>query len=372
VGEVTPKRTLHFKNKARGDFTEGQPYTRVRFTEFNPSSREHIAKRLKDFYDWKPTDWTEGEKPKVDESVLSKLEYPAAQLLNEYLMLQKRIGQLAEGPQAWMKLEKEGRIHGRVNTLGAVTSRCTHSNPNLAQVPSGTAEYGVECRQLFRPTHPRVLVGIDVSSLELRCLAFYMSSHDGGAYGRALVEGDIHTVNQEAAGLETRAQSKKFIYTFLFGGGDKKIGEIVQGSSKEGKALKKMFLKRLPALKNLKESIAKDLVKNRDFLFGLDNRRVPIRSEHAALNSLLQSAGAIICKRWLVLMHGLLASKGYGGRYTQVAYVHDEVQLEVDEECAEEVGRLAVEAIAMTGAFYNLSLPLTGEYNIGTSWAETH
>jgi hypothetical protein len=371
-GEVIPKRTLNFKDKGRADFHEGSPYTRVLHMEFNANSREHIAKRLIDLYGWVPKDFTDNGQAKVDETVLNSLDYPHAKLLSEYLMIQKRIGQLAEGKQAWLKLEKRGKLHGQINTMGAVTSRCTHSNPNMGQLPSVSVPYGKECRSLFTAPPDSLLVGIDVSGLELRCLAHYMFMFDNGKYAKELLEGDIHTVNQVAAGLESRGQAKTFIYGFLYGAGPEKLGEIVGGGKREGTKLRNRFLKKTPAIRQLREEVSKK-VKAQGWLRGLDGRRIPIRSEHAALNSLLQSAGAIICKQWLVILHQQLKLKGITG-VTQVAFVHDEVQLVVqgDESKSKEIGEIAIDAIRLTGDFYNFKLPLTGEYNIGRNWAETH
>jgi hypothetical protein len=42
-----------------------------------------------------------------------------------------------------------------------------------------------------------------------------MATFDNGAYGREVVEGDVHTANQKAAGLPTRNNAKTFIYAFL-------------------------------------------------------------------------------------------------------------------------------------------------------------
>src|SRR5690606_31621074 len=185
------------------------------------NSRTHIYKRLKDKYNWKPKEFTEKGTPKVSEEVLESLPYPEAELLNEYLMIQKRISQLAEGHSAWLKMVRpDGRIYGSVITNGAVTGRMTHNSPNLAQVPAVNVPYGKECRSLFTVPDDRVLVGADASGLELRCLAHYMARFDKGAYARELLEGDIHTANQKAAGLPTRDNAKTFIYAFLYGAGD--------------------------------------------------------------------------------------------------------------------------------------------------------
>ena len=348
-------------------------YSKVKIVDFNPNSRKHIAKRLKDLRGWQPKEFTPSGEAKVDETILKKLEYPEAKLMSEYLMINKRIGQLAEGDQAWLKLVKQGRLHGRVNTMGASTSRASHSNPNLAQFPNTNAPYGKYCRSLFVPNRGQKLLGIDVSGLELRCLSHYLAKYDNGTYGKKLLEEDIHTVNQEAAGLSTRDQAKTFIYGFLYGAGDQKIGEIVGKGRREGRLLKTKFLSQLPALKSLRKAVQEKAV-TQGTIKGLDGRLVPVRSKHAALNTLLQSAGAIICKQWVVEMHSLLNQKGFkrGEDYDQVAFVHDEVQLTVKEDHAKEIGRLCVEAITTTGIGYGLRIPLSGEYSIGATWAETH
>ena len=355
-----------------GERREGL-YNKIKIVEFNPASRQHIAKRLRELRGWQPKEFTPSGEAKVDETVLKKLDYPEAQLMSEYLMLNKRIGQLAEGDQAWLKLVKAGRLHGKVNPMGAQTSRCSHSQPNMAQIPNFNAPFGRECRELFESDKGKKLLGVDVSGLELRCLSHYMAKYDDGAYGKRLLEEDIHTVNQNAAGLASRDQAKTFIYGFLYGAGDQKIGEIVGKGRKEGNNLKKKFLKELPALNNLKTTV-QNKAKKKGYLKGLDGRKVPVRSQHAALNTLLQSAGAIICKRWVVEIHSLLEEKGFvrGQDFHQVAFVHDEVQLSVKKEYAEQIGELCVQAIKNTGEKFGFRIPLTGEFSIGQNWAETH
>ena len=348
-------------------------YSKVKIVDFNPNSRRHIAKRLKELRGWEPREFTPTGEAKVDEAILDKLDYPEAQKMSEYLMLNKRIGQLAEGDQAWLKLVKQGRLHGRINTMGASTSRCSHATPNLAQVPNSNAPFGKDCRALFVPNRGEKLLGVDVAGLELRCLSHYLSLYDNGEYGQKLLEEDIHTVNQEAAGLATRDQAKTFIYGFLYGAGDQKIGEIVGKGKAEGKLLKKKFLTELPALKQLRTKVQRKAVE-RGALKGLDGRFVPVRSKHAALNTLLQSAGAIICKRWVVETHRLLEENGFkcGRDYSQVAFVHDEIQLTVKEKHADRIGEICTEAIVLTGNRYGLRIPLTGEYKVGNNWSETH
>lgn len=359
-------------NKTRG-YVKGQLTYKVKEVVFNPASRDHIADRLQKLRDWKPTDFTAQGKPKVDEAVLAELDYPEAKVLNEYLLINKRIGQLATGSNAWLKLVKDGKIHGQVNTNGAATGRCTHNRPNIAQVPSVGAAYGSECRGLFGASEGYALVGADLSGLELRCLAHYMARFDGGAYADVVVNGDIHSLNQQSAGLPTRNSSKTFIYGFLYGAGPAKIGSIVGGSEKEGRKLIAKFMKATPAIKLLREAVSASVKKN-GYLKGLDGRELPIRSDHAALNTLLQSAGAVLSKKATVILYENLTAMGYiwGVDYAQVAHVHDEVQLIARKEIADVIGQEAVKSFQQAGEYYNFRCPITGEYKVGSNWADTH
>ena len=346
-----------------------------KITEFNPGSRDQIAYRLIKKYGWEPKEFTPGGKAKVDEDTLKGLGYPEAEKLADYFLLEKRIGQLAEGEQAWLKLEKNGKIHGSINTNGAITGRCTHQAPNLAQVPAVRSPYGDRCRGLFTVPVGWSMVGCDLSGLELRCLAHFMAQWDGGDYSRELLTGDIHTANQKAAGLDTRDQAKTFIYAFLYGAGDEKIGSIVGKGREAGTKLKQKFLESTPALKNLRNAVA-NRVKERGYLIGLDGRRLAIRSQHAALNTLLQSAGALISKQWLVECMEAAEARGfkYGweGDFTLLGYIHDELQWAVRDSVADDFGKMVVGAAATAGVFFNFRLPIDAEYKIGKTWADTH
>jgi len=353
---------------------EGTLYTRITLQTFNPGSRDHIADRLMKVRGWKPTAYGNDGKPTVDDEVLGSLKYPEAKALTKYLVLQKRIGQLAEGRQACLKLVKDdGRIYGRVITNGAVTGRCTHQNPNVAQTPAIGAEYGKEFRSCYYAPEGWKLVGADASGLELRCLAHYMARFDGGAYAKELLEGDIHTANQRAAGLPTRDNAKTFIYGFLYGAGDAKIGQIVGQGAKRGKALKAAFLERTPALKQLRKVVIKK-AKQFGQLRGVDGRLLHVRSPHSALNALLQGAGALAVKKATVLLYQDLSTRGYkfGEQWAMVAHVHDEVQLLVRDGLEEEIGNAAVRAFQQAGKYFNFRCPLDGEFKVGSNWAETH
>ena len=342
--------------------------TKTKTIPFNPASRQQIADRLMK-RGWKPEAFTDSGEPKVDETVLAGIDMPEAKLLNEYLLLNKRIGQLATGKQAWLKMEKGGKIHGRVNHMGAVTSRCTHSNPNTAQIPSVGAPYGKECRELFIAPSGYSLLGADASGLELRCLAHYMAAYDDGAYADVVLNGDIHTANQQAAGLESRNQAKTFIYGFLYGSGDEKTGKIIGKGAKEGKAIKKKFLAKLPALKYLKDAVAK-AADERGFVKGLDGRIIPIRHSHAALNTLLQSAGAIICKTWYVFISRAIKQSKLDAQI--VAFIHDEVQVVVKKGQEDEAGRVILKCMRDVEGHFKFRCRLDSEYKYGSNWADTH
>lgn len=328
---------------------------------FNVGSRQQIAKRLSSLgavFD----KVTEKGNPIVDEAALNTVDLPEARAVSEYLMLQKRYAQV----YSWLEHVKEdGRVHGRVISNGAITGRMTHQSPNMAQVPSSHSPYGHECRSCWTVPSSTKLVGFDASGLELRMLAHYM---DDKEFTDVLLTEDIHTRNQMAAGLETRPQAKTFIYAFLYGAGDAKIGTIVGGSAKDGSRLKQRFLRNTPALENLRERVGR--ASGRGYLRGLDGRRLHVRSEHAALNTLLQAAGAIVMKKALVLLDDY--AQQWNLNYKFIGNIHDEVQTEVSEKHAEKFGYLAVECLKAAGLAFDLRCPLDGEYKVGNTWAETH
>lgn len=334
---------------------------------FNPGSRQQIAKRLQSL-GAKFTEKTEKGQIIINEQTLKEIDLPEAKHITRYLLLQKRISQVS----SWFdEVKDDGRIHGRVISNGAVTGRMTHNHPNMAQIPNSGSEYGPECRECFTVADGYKLVGADASGLELRMLAHYMRDE---RYVKTVVEGsskdgtDVHTINQKAAGLQTRDQAKTFIYAFLYGAGPAKIGSIVGGNAGVGKRLIAKFLRSTPALQRLRDKVSRYAAKG--FVPGLDGRKIWVRSEHSALNTLLQGAGAVVMKKALVLLDKKIKAATIDARF--VVNVHDEFQLEVEEGKEEEVGKMAVAAIEEAGAYFNLRCPLTGEWNVGLNWRETH
>lgn len=396
-----PKRD----NKRLG-YTAGVPVQR--YKEYNPNSRLQLQYILKEHYKYNFLDSMyeieyneDGEetsrKLKLNEETLKTIaEDPNApqevqHLAGLYMVsftLSKRLGQLADGSNAWLKLVgTDGRIHGHINPNGAVSGRATHNTPNVAQVPAVTADYGHECRELFGVPEGWYQAGVDCSGLELRCLAHYLYPYDKGDYAHTILNGDIHTENQKNAGLETRNQAKTFIYAFLYGGGNAKIGEIVGGSAEQGKKLKDKFLKNTPAIKKLTSGIKNTLAPysvskqkrewKRRYLIGLDGRKLHVRSLHSALNLLLQSAGALICKRWLVRTEERLIDRGlkhdWNGDFVFMAWIHDEFQCACrTHEIANIVVEEAQQAVRDVQQEFNFRVQLDTEGKIGKNWAECH
>ena len=338
------------------------PFSRIEFPQFNLGSRQQIGRYLQ-YFGWKPTHFTEKGHVIVDEAILSKVTgIPEAQLIAEYLLVQKRTAQI----QSWLDaIEQDGRVHGYVNTIGAVTGRMTHSSPNMSQVPASYSPYGSDCRSCWTVPKGRKLVGADASGIELRMLCHYM---DDKEYTHEVINGDVHTANQKAAGLETRDSAKTFIYAFLYGAGDAKIGSIVGGTKRDGARLKELFLRNTPSLRQLRERVSNAAV--RGYLKGLDNRKLIIRSNHAALNTLLQSAASVVMKKSLTILDEY--AKLHSIDYKFVGNIHDEFQAEVREDQADKFGWLAVECIKAAGIKLNLRCPLDGEYKVGETWADTH
>ena len=348
-------------NKARG-YVKGVPFTKVKYKEFNLGSRQQIAERLV-MLGWKPKKKTEKGHIIVDEKVLSEIKnIPEAKLINKFLMLQKRIAQVS----SWIEAVREdGRVHGKVITNGTITGRMSHQSPNMAQVPAVYSPYGKECRGLWIVEKGYKLVGVDASGLELRMLAHYMNDKD---YTNEVINGDIHTSNQVAAGLGSRDEAKTFIYAFIYGAGNKKIGTIIGGTERDGERVKEKFLRATPSLRRLREKVER--VAQRRWVRGLDQRKIIIRHPHAALNTLLQGAGACVMKKALTILQEYVNIKQI--KAFPVVNVHDEFQYEVQEDRADEFGRLAVQSIIDAGQQLNVRCQLNGEYKIGNNWSETH
>jgi len=344
---------------------------------FNPGSRVQIGEKLIEL-GWKPKDFTPTGQPLVDEGVLSKIkkDIPEAALIEEYLMLQKRVGQV----ESWLELVgSDGRVHGKMITNGAVTGRATHSTPNMGQIPNTSSIYGKECRECWTVEQGNSQVGVDLSGIELRCLAHYMKDKE---WQDELLNGDVHWKNTQAFGLvpmgtvkqdtkehkDARNLCKTLTYATLYGAGPEKLGNTIGGGKKAGKELAENFLKNTPALKKLKDTIAPIVAKG--YVPGIDGRKIWIRSEHAALNSLLQSAGAIIAKQWLVcITEDMEAAKI---PYKLLAWVHDEVQLEVPTKYAEAAGKVVVAAAKKAGEILEFRCPVDAEFSIGKNWYECH
>ena len=353
----TPK----VNNKARG-YVKGVPFTKVKYQEFNLGSRQQIGERLINL-GWKPKKFTDKGHVIVDEKVLSEIkDIPEAELIKEFLLLQKRLAMI----ESWIEAVREdGRVHGKVITNGAITSRMSHSSPNMAQIPAVYSPYGKDCRELWVVPSGYKLVGVDASGLELRILSHYMNDKE---YINEVINGDIHSTNQTLAGLETRDIAKTFIYAFIYGAGNKKLGTICGRSESYGRTIKDRFLKRLPSLAKLRTRV--DNAVKKGYLKGLDQRKLIIRQKHSALNTLIQGGGAIAMKKALVILSNYILT--YKIDAIPVVNVHDEFQYQVKEEQADRFGILAVKSIVDAGDQLGLRCSLNGEYKIGNNWKETH
>lgn len=397
--EKTGKRLKDYRGPPLATFTAGTALTPIRLTEFSPGSRDHIWNRLMAVYGWVPRKFSKKDnKPQIDETVLEGLpESVVPRAVKEDLMLflaiNKILGMLGQGAQSWLRNVNPDtlRIHGRVITNGAVTGRATHRNPNIAQIPKVALDenkqvllgydggWGWESRSLFVPREGWEMVGADCSGLELRNLAHYLDPLDGGEYTKIVTKEDPHSYHQGLAKLSTRAVAKTWIYAFIYGAGSWLLGHTANpelddaGKERLGRQLMRRFLKNFPALRDLREMV-RHILKERGYLIGLDGRRIYARSLHAALNALLQSAGAVVCKQWIIEFVAAMDRLGHkwGRDYALMAWVHDEIQVECRPGLGEVIAKEAVEAAVRAGEFFKLRCPSSGEAKQGRSWAHTH
>ena len=376
----TPK----VNNQARG-YIKGVPFEKIRHEEFNPGSRQQIASRLKEKYGWAPEKTTEKGNPIVDDEVLKQLPYPEAKALAEYMLVTKRLGQIKDGKNGWLKLVNNdtGRMHGDVVTNGCITGRCAHRYPNMGQAPASYSPYGKECRSLFHAPQGWDLIGIDAKALELRCLAGYLAIYDGGEYAHVVTnpEIDIHIYNQERFGVETRDISKRLLYAVLYGAGHLKAGTIINPNEKDEEVLRKLgktaidsFMNSVPALKQLKEKIESNIA-FRNYLIGLDRRILYCRSAFKGLNVLLQSAGAIIMKQVVVDLHENIETNlnlTYGLDWEQALMVHDEIQLACKPMHTKAIQAQALCSFEKAGEYFGFGCKIEGDSRVGCDWSETH
>ena len=341
--------------------------TKTKEIPFNIGSRQQIADRLMK-RGWKPKQFTDKDNIIINEAVLKTIKEPDLKLTADrfakYFLLQKR----AVMVESWIEAcDKSNRVHGKVMTLRTVTGRMAHNSPNMAQVPATYSPYGKECRGLWTISDAMnyKLVGTDASGLELRCLAHYLNDT---SYTDEILNGDIHTKNMELAGIKNRDQAKTFIYAFLYGAGAEKIGKIIGAGKEQGNVLINRFLSNLPSLKRLRSQVENTGYRGK--IKAIDGRYLKVRSTHSALNTLLQGAGAIICKHWLLRITHRVYNKKLDVRL--VASVHDEYQFEVHNKDISEFCSITKIAMKETENLLKLRCPLDNDYKVGTTWAETH
>lgn len=433
-GAVTvPKRNM---TRNGCSYVAGAPYCKAVLSEFNPGSRQQVVEVLTEKHGWVPADFTDGGSPSVDGPTLEKLSetVPIAKDLAELFFHDKILGQLKNGPQAWLKTYNEttGAIHCHIDTGGAVTGRCTHSKPNLGQVPGVIAiktikddkpvpefwddtnncwkdialdyygnlkkeapllgrkgEFGWECRSLFGVPEPWIQVGVDLSGIEFRALAHLTSEFDDGELVDVVLNGDIHAYNQQKTGIPTRDIVKRVLYGLLYGAGDFKLGITAKPTAspaeakKIGAQMRAQLMEGLPALDKAIKKVKSEA--QRGFIIGLDGRRIKVRSEHSALNTRLQSDAAIIAKRWVCLTrHNAVEAGGVIGwnspadsvsferRFVMLTFVHDEVQNAVSPDFAEEFAKICIGSAAQAGRDFDYRCPIAAEAKLGFTWAHCH
>ena len=338
-----------------------------RLKDFNPSSREHIAWWFKTFQGWTPTKLTPTGKPVIDETVLKEIGTEEALVFLEILVIQKKLGMLSQGTNAWLKLVKDGRLHHSC-FIGAVTHRMAHSHPNLAQVSSDK-----DCRELFITNPTWKLVDSDLAGIELRLFAHYLARYDGGRYAKILLEQDIHQVNAEKIGI-SRRQVKTITYCFLYGGGDQKLGLSFDNmlpldkAKKKGAEIRRAYMDAIPGLEDLVKDTRR--VAERGSIRAIDKRQIIVDKEHKALNCLLQGSAAVVAKRWLLLTDQNLRISMFN--HERYAFVHDEQVLGAPHLIAHDVAEVCKVSALQAGEYYNIRLPIEADAQVGDNWAEVH
>jgi DNA polymerase I-like protein with 3'-5' exonuclease and polymerase domains len=283
------------------------------------------------------------------------------------LTVQKMLGLLSEGVNAWLKLVTNARIHHHCS-VATSTFRCAHRHPNLGQVPSDD-----RFRKLFLPSPGMVMVGADLSGIELRMLSHFLARYDGGRYADILLTGDIHQVNADKIGI-SRKLVKTVTYAFLYGAGDEKIGHSYdkllssQAAKKKGKEIRAAYIDAIDGLDQLLAGIKK--ASERGYLKAIDGRKIAVDSPHKALNYCLQGNSAILAKSWMLISHDNIKQLNLTAH--QLGFIHDELQYECPESESSTLCESLVLASCQAGESYNLRVRIDAEAKVGRDWSETH
>ena len=354
----TPKRD----NSTQG-YIAGAEFQRLK--EFNPTSRDHIAWILTTHFKVKLSKITTTGKPIIDEITLTEIDIPFSRACAKCLTIKKKLGMISEGVNAWNKLvTNKGRIHHHCS-VSTNTFRCAHRKPNLAQCPADK-----EFRELFTASPRMTMVGADLSGIELRMLAHYLGRYDGGRYADILLNDDIHQVNADKIGI-TRRQVKTVTYAFLYGAGNEKIGMSYDNSlqpkeaRKKGQEIREAYVSAIEGLADLLRAVADKAAQGH--IMACDGRRVLVDSPHKGLNYLLQCSAGVVAKRWMVIANDLVQVKA-----SQLAFVHDELQYECEQDYADTLMETLENSAKLAGHYYNLRCPIAAEAKKGKTWADVH
>ena len=366
------------RNKRLGYYADA-PITKIAITDFKPGAARHIATALERVHGWEPQELGKDGIAVVDATVLKGLpDWPVVPLLRAYKDIADQLEKLATGRTAYLKKVSSHtgspRLHGSINGLGCITRRVSHSSPNIGQVPKRRA-----IRELFIPHPGHVLLGADLAGLELRLLGHYLHHWDGGAYGRELINGDVHQLTADRLDC-TRPQAKTFAYATLYGAGPKgksahkMAADMDRPVSWVGKMLKQ-YIESVPGLAELTERLNESCAphpKSRALsrIRALDGYPLVVRSKHAVVNTLLQAAGALCAKHWTVELDYLLDAELPDARI--VAFVHDELQVSCPEGTVVGLTQAVRRATHSTTERFGLNVPLASECTVGLSWQETH
>jgi len=377
----------HLESYERLELTGDGGYNAYQYVPFNIGSPDQRVAKLLEL-GWIPGEGeerTETGKPKPTSkgqlvpSLVAFVELsgrPEPRLIARWMEINARANMVNTWIEAYD--ERTGRIHGSLwlaNTL-----RYRHSGPNTANIPavrvdkggqpllSETGAYTYEARDLWTCSDSvnRRLVGVDAKGIQLRVLAHYLNNKE---FTDAVLGGDPHSYNQAIGGFASRAIAKTFIYAFLLGAGDAKVGQIISGSQKDGKEVKRRFVGNFPGLRELLERLEREIERNGRIRL-CDGTSVIVTAPHTRLGYLLQGDESRIMKKAAILTAREVQRRGLDVQ--KVGDIHDEWQTDVLLRDVDPFIELCNETFPQVGRFFNYRIPINCDTKVGLTWAETH
>lgn len=310
--------------------------------------------------------------------------------LLEYRVVSKRISTYING---WTSKARNGRVHPTYLIHGTSTGRLSSKNPNAQNMPRDKS-----VRKIVGVTEPgKKIVNIDFSQAELRVMAVLSKDpwlinalqEGAGDFFEIMMDGTFgegYSANLKVENpvefKEVRTVFKSVVYGLSFGRGATAIAQAAGVSKQLAQSIIDTLFRNASLFAEWREKVMRAvyIASERDFLTNVFGRRfqaeiitpqnLPNR-QREALSFLPQSTASDLCLYAAMAIDEHITNRYGENRAKIINMVHDAIMFEVDEDIAEEIGKLGVEIMRdRASEIMGDTVPFLAEYSFGTNWGE--